>query len=78
MMLCAVVNEHSRLPRCIANMEVMLTWCVNDCKIWTKLVFNLDNNLLGPKLLFSLQTRILTLYVVLQMYCKRACMTGLL
>lgn len=44
---------------------VMLTWCVDDSKVGTKLVLYLDNNFLGPELLFPLQPCVFILYVVL-------------
>lgn len=52
--------------------EVLLTWCVNDSEVGTKLVLYFDNNFLGPELLFSLQAGIFILYVVLQIPCKVA------
>lgn len=51
---------------------VMLTWCVNDSEVGTKLVLYLDNDFLGPELLFSLQPCVFILYVVLQIPCKVA------
>ena len=45
---------------------LLLTWCVNDGEVWTEFVFDFDNNFLGPELLFSLQTCVFILYVVLQ------------
>ena len=45
---------------------LLLTWCVDDGEVWTELVFDFDNYFLGPELLFSLQTCVFILYIVLR------------
>lgn len=61
---------------CICT-AALLTWCVNDGKVWAELVLNLDNDLLCPKLLLAFQARIFTFYVVLQKVPKVPCVAAL-
>ena len=44
----------------------LFTWCVNDCEIGAKLVFDFHHDLSLPELVFSLQPGIFVLYVLLQ------------
>lgn len=53
------------------SVQAALTWGVNDGQIGAELVLNLDNNLFGPKLLFTFQPCILIFYVVLHIATVR-------
>ena len=52
------------------KMVHMRTWCVYNGQIGAVLVLDLDDDLLGPKLLLTLQPRVLILYIFL---CASAC-----
>ena len=54
-----------RSPYSAYAKQAAVTWGVNDGQVGAELVLNLDDDLFGPELLFTLQSCILVLNVVL-------------
>ena len=59
-----------------SHVAALLTWCVNNGKVWTELVLDFDNNFFCPKLLLSFQASVLIFYVVLQKMLMVLCLTA--